>query len=56
MGEKRQERGEPRSQSDPRLPRGHFNSEGMSQGKQEGPVRKTPDANNERREDRRNEG
>ncbi len=39
---------EPRSQSEPRLPPGHFGRDGLSQGKQDGPVRKTPDAYNER--------
>ncbi len=34
---------EPRAQV--RVPKGHFNSDGMSEGKQSGAVRKTPDAN-----------
>jgi len=33
-----------RSNSEPKLPKGHFDSDGKSQGKQEGAVRKTPDA------------
>lgn len=41
---------ESRSQSQPRIPSGHFNSDGQSNGKQNGPVRPTPDANNERKE------
>ena len=56
MGEKhRRDERESRSQSEPRIPKGHFNSDGMSQGKQDGPVRKTPDAYNEHREERRDE-
>jgi len=34
-------------QSQPRLPAGHFNSNGQSQGKTTGAVRPTPDACND---------
>ncbi len=34
------------SQSQPRMPSGHFNSNGQSQGKETGAVRPTPDAFN----------
>ncbi len=37
-----------RSRSEPCLPRGHFNEEGMSQGKEKGPVRPTSDAHAEK--------
>jgi len=37
------------SQSQPRTPSGHFNSNGQSQGKQSGAVRPSPDACNERK-------
>lgn len=36
-------------QSNQRLPAGHFNSNGQSQGKQTGAVRPSPDARNERK-------
>ncbi len=36
------------SRSQPRIPAGHFDRDGVSQGKQTGPVRKTPDACNEK--------
>ena len=49
MREKRDNR-ESRPRSEPKLPKGHFNEDGLSQGKQTGPVRKTPDACNERGE------
>lgn len=45
-----EERKEPRSQSEPKLPRGHFSEDGLSQGKRDGAVRPTPDACNERDE------
>ena len=38
------------SQSQPRTPSGHFDREGLSQGKQSGSVRPTPDANNTQKE------
>lgn len=38
-----------RSQSQPRTPAGHFNSNGTSQGKQTGPVRREADACNEQK-------
>lgn len=44
-----------RSNSEPRLPQGHFNSNGQSQGKQNGSVRPTPDAYNHQRQDGKRE-
>jgi hypothetical protein len=41
---KREDRGESRAQPNQRLPKGHFDSDGLSQGKQEGPCRPTADA------------
>ncbi len=41
---KREERGESRANTNQRLPPGHFDRDGLSQGKQEGAVRKTWDA------------
>lgn len=38
------ERGDCESNSNQRLPGGNWNSDGLSQGKQEGAVRPTPDA------------
>lgn len=38
------ERGESECNSNQRLPSGNWNSDGLSQGKQEGAVRPTPDA------------
>lgn len=49
MAEKRQN--ETKSRSEPKIPKGHFNEEGMSQGKEKGPVRPTPDAHNERNQE-----
>ena len=37
---------ESRSNSNQRIPAGHFNSDGQSEGKQSGAVRPTSDANN----------
>jgi len=37
---------ESRSNSNQRIPSGNFNTDGVSQGKQSGAVRPTPDANN----------
>jgi hypothetical protein len=37
------------SQSQPRVPSGHFNQEGTSQGKQSGAVRPSSDACNDRK-------
>lgn len=52
MAKREQHRSEP--QAHPTLPRGHFNHQGESQGKQTGAVRKSPDAYNEqRREEKR---
>lgn len=42
-----------RSQSQPRTPSGHFDREGLSQGKQGGAVRPTPDANCDRSKERK---
>jgi len=39
---------QPKSQ--PRLPTGHFDRNGTSQGQQSGAVRKSPDAYNDRKE------
>lgn len=39
-----------RSQSEPRYSSGHFSRDGLSQGKQTGAVRPTPDANNTQKE------
>lgn len=42
-----------RSQSQPRTPAGHFDREGLSQGKQNGAVRPTKDAYCEEYKDRK---
>ena len=57
MAEKSQKDHSPtRSNSEPRLPHGHFNADGQSQGKHTGPVRSTPDAyNHQRQNDKREE-
>ena len=47
---KRESQTPSRSQSQPRTPSGHFNTDGMSQGKKDGAVRPTPDANNDRKD------
>jgi hypothetical protein len=44
MPKRESERGESRAQPNQRLPKGHFDSDGLSQGKQEGPCRPTADA------------
>jgi hypothetical protein len=44
MAGNREERGESRAQPNQRLPKGHFDSDGLSQGKQDGAVRPTADA------------
>lgn len=41
---KREDRGESRAQPNQRLPKGHFDSDGKSQGERDGCVRSTPDA------------
>ncbi|HWW29940.1 MAG TPA: hypothetical protein VNY80_09990 [Steroidobacteraceae bacterium] len=41
---KRDERGESRAQPNQRLPKGHFDSDGLSEGAQTGCVRRSPDA------------
>jgi hypothetical protein len=41
---KREEGGESRAQPNQRLPGGHFDSDGRSQGESKGPCRPTPDA------------
>jgi hypothetical protein len=44
MSKRESERGESRAQPNQRLPKGHFDSDGLSEGKQTGPVRPTCDA------------
>jgi hypothetical protein len=44
MPKRESERGESRAQPNQRLPRGHFDSDGLSQGKEKGPVRSECDA------------
>jgi hypothetical protein len=41
---KRENQGEVRPQANQRLPKGHFDSDGLSQGEQSGAVRKSWDA------------
>jgi hypothetical protein len=43
-GKRESERGESRAQPNQRLPKGHFDSDGLSQGKAVGPVRSDCDA------------
>lgn len=38
------ERGESYCNANQRLPKGHFDADGLSEGKQSGPCRSTPDA------------
>jgi hypothetical protein len=49
MAKRESQPSQSRSQSQPRLPAGHFNSNGESQGKQSGAVRPQPDACNDRK-------
>jgi hypothetical protein len=44
MPKRESERGESRAQPNQRLPKGHFDSDGRSEGKSTGPVRPTHDA------------
>ena len=44
MSKSNDKRGEPRPNSNQKLPVGHFESDGLSKGQQSGPVRKSWDA------------
>lgn len=46
MANKPQHRGEVKPQSNLKIPTGHFNQDGLSNGKRDGAVRSTPDAYN----------